>query len=310
MNVRGHLLLVLSLSVVLAACKGNNADTIEASGTIEGTDINVASEVNGRIKAVLVDEGKQVRAGDTLLLIDDAEYQIQLRSALANQASFASAYRLAVEGSRREDLLQAEVTFKTAKTDYQRMTTLLESGSITQKQFDDAYNRYVTAEQTHRKLAAGLRPEEIQGAKDRLDYATGQTDLLRKKVRDCTIVSPSNAVVTLRGVEPGEFVTAGMTVIRLTALERVKLMIYVNETDLPRITLGQKAMVKTDGGSKEWEGRVVYISPTAEFTPKNVQTKEERTKLVFGVKIEAENPEQALKPGLPADVRIQTQSRP
>jgi HlyD family secretion protein len=310
MNVRRHPLLVLSMAVLLAACSGNNRDAIEASGTIEGTDINVAAEVNGKILAVLVDEGKQVRAGDTLLMIDDTEYQIQLRSAMANQRAFESAYRLAVEGSRREDVLQAEVAFTTAKTDYQRMKTLLESGSITQKQFDDAYNRYVMAEQTHRKLAAGLRPEEIQGAKDRRDYAAAQADLLKKKVHDCTVVAPSNAVVTLRGVEPGEFVTAGMTVIRLTALERVKLMIYVNETDLPRILLGQKAMVKTDGGAREVEGRVVYISPTAEFTPKNVQTKEERTKLVFGVKIEAENPDQGLKPGLPADVRILTQTRP
>jgi HlyD family secretion protein len=310
MNLHVHSLIALSFTFLLAACNGNNRDTIEASGTIEGTDINVAAEVNGKIKAVLVDEGRQVRAGDTLLLISDAEYQIQLRSAQANQSSYESAYRLAVEGSRREDVRQAEVALKTAQTDYQRMKTLLESGSITQKQYDDAYTRYVTAEQTHRKLATGLRPEEIQGAKDRWDYATAQTDLLKKKVHDCTVVAPSNAVVTLRGVEPGEFVTTGMTVIRLTALERVKLMIYVNETDLPRIQLGQKAMVKTDGGSREAEGNVVFISPTAEFTPKNVQTKEERTKLVFGVKIEADNADGTLKPGLPADVRILAPSHP
>jgi HlyD family secretion protein len=304
MNVRRYSLLLFPLSFFLAACNGNNRDAIEASGTIEGTDINVAAEVAGKVRAVLVDEGKQVHAGDTLLLIDDSEYRIQLRSAMANQASFEAAYRVAKEGSRREDVLQAQATLKSAESDYQRMKALLASSSITQKQYDDAYTRYIAAEQTYRKLSTGLRPEEIEGARQRRENASAQTDLLKKKVHDCTVVAPATAVVTLRGVEPGEFVTTGTTVIRLTALEKVKLMIYVNETDLPRIMLGQLAMVRTDGATRDAEGKVVYISPTAEFTPKNVQTKEERTKLVFGVKIEVDNTDQALKPGLPADVRI------
>jgi HlyD family secretion protein len=305
MNIRTGVLLAVPL--LLSACGTGNRDSIEASGTIEGTDINVAAEVAGRIAEVRVDEGTLVRGGDTLVVIDDAEYRIQLRSAAANEQSFASAYRLALEGSRREDVAQAQVAFRTAETDYQRMKTLLEAGSITRKQYDDAYARYVAADQTYRKLSTGLRPEEIQQAKQRAEYAAAQTDLLRKKVRDCSVLAPSNATVTLRGVEPGEFAGMGMTVVRLTALDRVKLMIYVNEVDLPRVKLGQKAMIKTDGGAKEAEGKVVFISPTAEFTPKNVQTKEERTKLVFGVKIEADNADQALKPGLPADVRILTQ---
>lgn len=306
MTIRLRVLLGLALPALLSGCGNGNRDSIEASGTIEGTDINVAAEAAGRIVAVRVDEGVQVRAGDTLVLIDDTEYRIQLRSATANQASFESAYKLALEGSRREDVTQAQVAYKTAEADFQRMKTLLDAGSITRKQYDDAYARFVAADQNHRKLSTGLRPEEIQQAKQRAEYAAAQTDLLRKKVRDCAVLAPSNATVTLRGVEPGEFVGMGMTVVRLTALERVKLMIYVNETDLPRVMLGQKAMVRTDGGTKEAEGKVVFISPTAEFTPRNVQTKEERTKLVFGVKIEADNADQSLKPGLPADVRILT----
>jgi HlyD family secretion protein len=296
----------LLLPLVLIGCSGNDKDTIEASGTIEGTDINIGAEVGGRVAQLRVDEGSRVAAGDTLLVIDDAEYQIQLRQALANLASFASAYRLALSGSRTEDVLQAQAAFQNAEGDYQRMKTLLASQTITQKQYDDAYARYVAADQTLRKLKTGLRPEEIEGARVRRDYAAAQADLLRKKVRDCRIVSPSAGTVTLRGVEPGELVTPGMTVLRLTYLDRVKLTIYVNETALGRLNLGQPAKVSIDAFSRQFDGSVTYISPVAEFTPKNVQTKEERTKLVFGVKIEIDNSDHALKPGLPADAKIFT----
>jgi HlyD family secretion protein len=297
-----------ALLIVLCSCSGPTDGRIESSGTIEGTDVNIGVEVTGKVSAVLVDEGSRVSAGDTLLTVDDIEYRIQLRQALANLASFESAYRLAVEGSRKEDILQAEAAYRTAETDFQRMKALLAEHSVTQKSYDDAYARYVAADQTYRKLKTGLRPEEIQGARVRRDQAAAQADLLRKRVRDCRVLSPSSGVITLRGVEPGELVTTGMTVLRLTYLDRVKLMIYVNESDLGRLRLGQTALISIDAFTrgKSVEGKVTYISPMAEFTPKNVQTKEERTKLVFGVRIEADNPDGALKPGLPADAVILT----
>jgi len=297
-----------AFSILLPSCSGPSDGRIESSGTIEGTDVNIGVEVSGKVSRVLVDEGSRVSAGDTLVVVDDAEYQIQLRQAAANLASFESAYRLAVEGSRKEDVIQAEAAFRTAETDFRRMKTLLAEQTVTQKSYDDAYARYVAAEQTYRKLKTGLRPEEIEGARVRRDQAAAQADLLRKRVRDCHVLSPSAGIITLRSVEPGELVGTGMTVLRLTYLDRVKLMIYVNETDLGHVQLGQTALISIDsfGKGKSVEGKVTYISPLAEFTPKNVQTKEERTKLVFGVRIEAANPDGALKPGLPADAVILT----
>jgi HlyD family secretion protein len=296
------------LLVAIAGCGDQHNGVIEASGTIEGTDINIGSEVAGRVKTVRVDEGARVSTGDTLVLIDDEEYQISLRQAEANLASFESAYRLAIEGSRREDIVQAEAAFRTAETDYTRMKELIEAQSVTRKQYDDAYTRYVAAEQTYAKLKAGLRPEEITGSRVRRDGAQAQADLLKKRVRNCAILAPTSGTVTLRAVEPGELVGMGSNVARLTFLDKVKLTIYVNEADLGRVALGQKAEVSIDAFSKDrvFAGNVVYISPVAEFTPKNVQTKEERTKLVFAVKIEVANPDGALKPGLPADARIST----
>lgn len=300
-----------ALAIVLFSsfsCSGGSGGRIESSGTIEGTDVNIGVEVGGKVSTVRVEEGSRVRAGDTLLVVDDAEYQIQLRQATANLASFESAYRLAVEGSRKEDIVQAEAAYRTAETDFSRMKALLAEHSVTQKSYDDAYARFVSAEQTYRKLKTGLRPEEIAGARVRRDQAAAQADLLKKRVRDCRVLSPSSGIITLRGVEPGELVTPGMTVLRLTYLDRIKLMIYVNETDLGNVRIGQTALISIDAfaAGKSVEGKVTYISPLAEFTPKNVQTKEERTKLVFGVRIEAENPDGALKPGLPADAVVLT----
>ena len=297
-----------AIALALCGCNGGSNGRIESSGTIEGTDVNIGVEVGGKITAVRVDEGSRVAAGDTLLDVDDTEYQIQLRQATANLASFESAYRLALEGSRSEDILQAQAAYTTAETDFARMKALLAEHSVTQKNYDDAYARSVAAEQTYRKLKSGLRPEEIQGARVRRDQAAAQADLLRKRVRDCHVTAPSGGVITLRGVEPGELVTPGMTVLRLTDLDTVKLMIYVNETDLALVQLGQSARISIDAYApgKYVEGRVTFISPVAEFTPKNVQTKEERTKLVFGVRIEAANPAGELKPGLPADAVLVT----
>jgi HlyD family secretion protein len=190
------------------------------------------------------------------------------------------------------------------------MKELLASQTITQKQYDDAEARYISAQQAYDKLVHGLRAEEIVAVRARRDQALAQTDLLKKKVRDCHVTAPSAGTITLRAVEPGELVGPGSQLLRITYLEKVKLTIYVTEKQISRIQLGQSATVTTDAGGT-FVGKVVYKSPVAEFTPKNVQTKEERTKLVFGVKILVDNPDGRLSPGLPADASISlTESGP
>lgn len=303
--MRVKLLSIFSCVVMLWGCSDNDQNVIEASGTIEGTTITVASEVLGKVRAVRVQEGARVQAGDTLAIIDDTDYRLQLRQAEANAAASDAQYRLALEGSRKEDIAQAEALYKTAEADYMRMKELLTAQTITQKQFDDAYARYVSAEQTYRKLASGLRKAEVDAARARYEQAAAQAEQLRKRVRDCVVLAPTAATVTQRVVEPGEFVTVGASLLKLTNLDRVTLTIYVNEQQLGWVRLGQRAEVRTDGmPDRVFEGTVTFISPTAEFTPKNVQTKEERTKLVFGVKVEVENRDGALKPGLPADAKL------
>jgi HlyD family secretion protein len=304
--MNSRIILALFLLALLLGCGGNNSGAIEASGTIEGTDVHVASQVMGQVREVRVAEGSQVATGDTIVLVDATEYLLQLNQARATMRMQESAYRLAVEGSRREDIIQAEAAARTAATDYKRMEELLATQTVTQKQYDDAYARYVAADQTYQKVLAGSRAEEIAAARARTEAAEAQVELLEKKLRDCRITSPTSGTVTLRSVEPGEFVTVGREVVRVTFLERVKLTIYVNVTDLGDVHLGQQADVRIDSApDRSFDGEVVYISPVAEFTPKNVQTKEERTKLVFAVRLEVKNPDGTLKPGLPADATLQ-----
>ena len=300
--------LLLFVAIIAAGCSRGDKNAVEASGTIEGTDVNIGTEAAGRVQTLRVDEGSVVKQGDTLLTIDDTEYQIQLRQAVANLESFEATYKLALAGSREEDIVQAEAAYRNAEGDYKRMRDLLATQTITQKQYDDAYARYVAAQQTYEKLKKGLRPEEIANARTRRDYAAAQVDFLKKKLRDCSVISPVSGTVTLKAIEPGELVTMGSNVLRITKLDPVNLMIYVNEQELGKIHLGQNAKVSIDafGQGKTYDGTVVYISPVAEFTPKNVQTKEERTKLVFGIKLEVKNPDGGLKPGLPADARVST----
>jgi HlyD family secretion protein len=306
-----NLLLVFAVGILIDGCGRNDNETIEASGTIEGTDVTVSAEVAGKILEVRVDEGSYVTKGDTLLTFDDIDYQIQLRQQLANKEAAEAQYELAIEGSRREDIAYAEATFKNAEADYKRMKDLLALQSITQKQYDDALARYITAQQTYEKVSRGSRPAEIRAARARRDQTAAQVDQLRKKVSDCRVLAPTNGTVTLRAVEPGELVTMGSNLLRITNLERVKLTLYVGEDELGKVKLGQQAKIRVDSyPDKVYNGKVVYISPVAEFTPKNVQTKEERTKLVFGVKIEADNLDGALKPGMPADAEILLMTKP
>lgn len=289
--------------LLTVGCGNGDDSAIEATGTIEATDVTISAQVAGTVSVLRTDEGARVAPGDTLLLLDQREWRLQVRQAEANLAGAQAQYQLALRGAREEDITQAEASDLSAQRDLQRMRELRESNSIPQKQLDDAELRATVARQTYEKLKNGLRPEEIESARARRDQAEAQVALLQKKVDDCVIIAPTAGTVLNRFVERGEFVGMGSALVRIANLDQMDLMIYVPEADLPRVAIGQSAKVSVDAfPGRSFEGRVVHISPAAEFTPKNIQTKDERTKLVFGVKVRVANPDGALKAGIPADV--------
>lgn len=302
--------LFMALVLGLMGCSSGDNEEITASGTLEATEVTVSAEVIGRVVELRYEEGSRIAAGDTLAVLDNTDYVLQLRQAEAALSAAEAQYRLALEGFRKEDILQAEANFQTAEADYNRMKELLASQSVTQKQYDDAYARYVTAKQTYEKLTRGLRQEEIRAAQAHRDQVKAQVELIKNKIGDCFITAPIAGTATHRFVEAGEFVNVGSSVARIANLDQMDLWIYVPEPEVGKIQLQQLVDVQIDSfPDKTFAGRVVFISPEAEFTPKNIQTKDERVKLVFGVKIKVENPNHELKSGLPADATIRLVER-
>ena len=311
--------LLLALGGLVSCSGAKNGRSILASGTIEAREVNVASRVSGQVLALKADEGSRVKKGDVLALIEHDTADIQLRQAEAGVALAGAQLDLVRKGARGEDIKQGEealkqvdANLKVAGDDAKRMRELAAKGSVTLKQKDDAEARLIVAQAQQAQAREALlklrqmsRPEEIRAAEARLAQAQASVDLLRKTISDCTITSPVNGVVTRRPVEAGELISPGATVLTVSELDNVHIMIYVTEKELGRVGLGREAEVTIDSApGRMFKGRVTYISPEAEFTPKNVQTREDRVKLVFGVKVEVPNPDGLLKPGMPADALL------
>jgi len=309
--------------VLIIGCNGNNKNTIEASGNIEATNIIVSSKSAGEILQMNFTEGNKVNSGDTILIIDHEQLDLQLLQAIAAKDAAEAQLKLMLKGAREEDIIQAEqnlnqakVNFETAERDKNRMQNLYDSRSITQKQFEDAYARFElmsaqlkSAQENYDKIKKIFRPEEIEQARANLNKTIAGVDLLKKSIRDCYVVSPINGFLVKTFVERGESVTPMSSLFKVSDLDIVELVIYVSTEELSYVKLGQEADVTIDAfKDKVYKGKVTYISPEAEYTPKNIQTKDERTKLVFAVKITIPNKEYDLKSGMPADAVIKMQN--
>lgn len=322
MKKRNYITVILSVMITVIVCAGcgNNDGTIESSGILESVEVNVASKVSGQILRLYVQEGIKVEKGDTLAVIDTETQQLLLQQAQAGVDLAEAQYQLLRNGARAEDLQSAEEAvrqtesgYKTAKADYDRLKELYATHTVSAKQYEDGESRltvthaqYNTAKQNLQKLQQFARTEDLTAAKARVDQARAQANLIRKQITDSYILAPVQGTITYKPVEEGELIGAGATVVRISRLERMELMIYVNETELGKVKIGSAADVFIDTyPDKRYPASVVYVSPIAEFTPRNVQTKDERTKLVFGVKLEVENPEGDLKSGMPADALLQ-----
>ena len=313
---------VLFLLFLSSGCRDNDEDEIRATGTIEAVQVRIAPKVSSNVTHVLVDEGNIVTKGDTILFLDHSTFDVHLRQAKAGVRLAQAQLDLLLKGARDEDirsaeeaLRQAEANYLLAREDLRRIRNLYDSLSVSRKQLDDAEARYTVAsaqynaaKQNLEKLRQFSRPEEIRAQQARLEQALAAVDLAEKNIEDSYIISPVEGVVTNKLVEPGELIRQGAPVAVISKIDTVRLMIYLNTIDIGRVRLGQDVDVTIDAyPEKIFTGSITYISPTAEFTPRNIQTKEERVKQVFGVRVEIPNPDGVLKPGLPADAVISGQ---
>ena len=320
-------------TLALAACTEKPPDNLlRASGHVEATDVQVAPEVGGRLIELRVDEGDRVTAGDLIARVDTRDTELQAQRLRAERAGADAQLRLLQAGSRAEDIRQAqaqvdaaaadvtaiEADLDSAAVDLKRFEALLAKNAGSQKQRDDAKARVDVARERQRaaaervqaaretlaRLQAGARREEIDAARARVAVVDAQLAALDKNLADAQVASPVSGIVTQKLADAGEVVARGTPLAVVTDLDRAWANIFVPEPMVPRIALGQDATIRTDAGGDPIPGTVTYISPRAEFTPRNVQTAEERSKLVYRIKVTVDNRQGVLKQGMPVDAEL------
>ncbi len=313
----------LLVCVALAGCGGGDRGFIHASGHVEATDVRVPAKVGGRVVAVSAQEGDSVSAGDVLAQIDTVDLALDVRRLSAELARAEAHLRLLEAGPRPEEvrrgvqeLARAEAELAAASRDLERVEALSARDATTAKALDDARTRreiaacvVEAARAAQERLLAGARREEIEMAAAQRDAAAAALEAARQRLRDATVRSPLSGVVTARIVEPGEIVAPGTVLCVVTDLLHPWLVVYLDEPSLSQVRLGDSVLVRVDGRGGPLTGVLTYVAKVAEFTPKNVQTPNERAKLVFRAKVSLQNDGGIFKPGMPADAFFRRRAR-
>ena len=265
---------------------------IYGSGRIEADEVRVAAEVAGRLVENRAVEGQSVRAGEPLIRIDSADYELQ--------ADRAEAQRVAAQ--RTGSQIDAQIGLArhhemTARTDLGRYETLSQAGWIPAQRLDMVRNTYAAAADQVSVLKQQRAEADAQAT------VAGKTAALaHSQIAKTRLAAPISGAVLERLAEPGEVVAAGQPLAILANLQTVKLKVFIVEKDLGRLRLGAPARIHVDAfGARDFPARVARVDAQAQFTPRDVHMADERSRTVYGVILEAPNPEGVLKPGMPAD---------
>ncbi len=290
------------------------------SGNIEAHESLVSFRVQGRIAELPIEEGQEVKQGALLARLEDADYRQKVRMDEASVGVRESDLALTLAGTREQEIKASQQSMLDAKADldekqidYDRAQKLFAKDEVAAQDRDlaaTAFKRaqatYRAAQQRYNEAVEGSRKEDIAIARANLTEAQTDLGLSRVDLGYTVLRSPYAGVITVREAELGEVVSPGTPIITLADLDHVWLRAYIAETDLGRIRWGQEATITTDTyPGKQYHGRISFISPSAEFTPKSVQTYTERVTLVYRIKIDIDNPNHELKPGMPADAHIE-----
>jgi membrane fusion protein YbhG len=297
---------------------------LKISGNIEAHESVVGFKVQGRICELPVHEGQYVHEGDFIAGLDRKDYIQQVKVDEAAVRSREAELVLALAGSRSQEIKSAEQSILDARADlelkkieFQRNQALYEKDEVSAETRDvsatnlkRAQATYERNTQTHSELVEGTRKEQIAINRANVRVARQNLGLSRIRLDYTLLCAPKSGVVTVRQAELGEVMAPGTPVVTIADIDHLWLRGYINETDLGRVRWGQTAMVKTDTfPGKIYKGRLSFISSEAEFTPKSVETYEERVTLVYRIKIDLDNPSHELKPGMPADAEIELTGR-
>ena len=313
-------LAVSTLVFLAAGCRREATTGIEASGTLEATEAELGFQVPGRIDSILVQEGDKVGRGQRIAVLDLRELTARRDAAVAMAAAQRARLSELERGFRPEEVAQAEVALQSAQLrlrdaerDLARTRNLFDGGAVSRQALDNQQSVFNLAlaerdrlQQQVNLLRSGSRPEQVAAQRALLAQAEAAQVQTEATLTQAVVVAPFPGSVTRRQREPGEVISAGLPVVSLANLDDRWVRIYVREDEVGRVKLGGKAAIMVDAfPGRTYDGEVVFIAQEAEFTPRNVQTKEERVKLVYRVKVRVVgDTAQDLKPGLPADVRL------
>ncbi len=294
-------------------------DRIVVSGNVEVTETRASFRIGGRVDARLASEGDVIHAGQILARLDRVELAQQVALQQADVHAAAADLAELEAGSRPEEIAQGEAALARARAEEDRwraeaarQDALYQQDVVSARELEAARAALEVARAQARDaderlalLRKGPRRERIAQARARLDRARQALGLSQTRLDDALLVAPVSGIVLSQNVEPGEYVGPGTPVVTIGALGDVWLRAYIDEPDLGRVKIGQRARLTTDTfPGKAYDGVVSFIASEAEFTPKNVQTGKERVKLVYRIKIDVPNPAFELKPGMPADAEI------
>jgi HlyD family secretion protein len=315
------IIVVIGITVFLVGGLKKNRDdgSMRLSGNVEVTEANIGFKTSGRVIKLLVDEGSDVKEGDLLARLDNAEIAALVAQNKAAMKEAEMRLRELKAGARSQEVEQAkanvsaqEAELKKVRQEYERADILYRNGAISASQFDVAKSAYDSRTALHKNaretlslVNEGPRKEDIKIAEHRVEQNRAILAASEERFKDTSIYAPVAGIVLRKNVELGETVAPGVPVFTIGDLKNPWIKVYVKEDKLALVKQGQKATITVDTyKGKSYEGIVSYISSEAEFTPKTVQTREERVKLVFAVKVRAKNEKGELKPGMPADVNI------
>lgn len=289
---------------------------LTASGTIEATTVELNAKLPGTLDQLSIKSGQQVVKGQLVgqIIRNDLVAQKE-RDALGVLKAEAQLKDI-TSGARTQEIKEATAAVNIAlanleksQADFQRGEQLFQEGAIPKDSFEKLatdlkvkQNQVESAQAKLSLLAEGSRPETIQAAKTEVERNKAVLKASEALLEDTKIISPISGTVLSTNREPGEFVQAGASLASVADLQDMWIRVYVPTDDLPRIKLNQKVVFTISGSDQHYQGVIEEIASQGEFTPKTIQTKKERTNIVYGVKIRIDHQQGTLKPGMPADV--------
>jgi HlyD family secretion protein len=288
-------------------------------GNVDIREVNLGFRVAGKLSNLVYDEGHKVKAGEVIAKLDDEPFRNQVASATAQAKSLMERLKLRKTGNRPQEIAQAralvrerEVTAANAKRLFQRSENTLAIKGISAQDRDNAESSYRVAEarltsarQNLALLEAGSRVEDIAQARADLGQATATLAIAELLVKDTVLTSPSDGIILTRAQEAGAILQAGTTVFTVSLQSPVWVRAYVDEPDLGHIHPGSKVEIFTDSRQgKPYSGKIGFVSPRAEFTPKTVETPNLRTALVYRLRIVVDNPDEGLRQGMPVTIKL------